>query len=77
MRHLLVVAGAESQGVSVPVAARGVVPAGRVLADVGEALPGCGAQKLQEGQLDHRDRDAIGIYIGELQRGKHGQRRDH
>lgn len=69
MRHLLVVAGTEAQGVLVPVAG-GVVPAGRVLADVGEALSGCGTQKLQEGQLDHRDRDAVSVYIGELQGGE-------
>lgn len=75
MLHLLVVAGTEAQGMLVPVAG-GVVPAGRVLTDVGEALSGCRAQKLQEGQLDHRDRDAVRVYIGELQGGE-TRRTDH
>lgn len=36
-----------------------VEPGGRVEAVVGEGLPGCCAQQLQEGQLDHMDRNAL------------------
>lgn len=66
MRHLLVVAGPEPYGMLVAVA-RQIVPADGVLTGVGEGLPGCGAQKLQESQLDHRHWVSIDVNIGELQ----------
>lgn len=66
MRHLLVVAASEPYGMLVAVA-RQIVPADGVLAGVSEALPGCGAQKLQEGQLYHRHWVSIDVHVGELQ----------
>lgn len=43
-----------------------IQPGSRVLAGVGKALAGTGAQQLQEGQLHHAHRGAIGVHVGEL-----------
>lgn len=67
MRHLLIVAAQEPHGMLVAVACQ-IVPADGVLASVDEGLPGCGAQKLQEGQLDHRHWISINVNVGELRR---------
>lgn len=45
-----------------------VQPGGRVEAVVGEGLLGCCAQKLQEGQLDHMDRNTLWPRVGKLQK---------
>lgn len=58
VRQLLSVGTSEAQ--CKLVALRGAVqPGGRVEAVVGEGLLGCRAQQLQEGQLDHVDRNAL------------------
>ncbi|TNN41679.1 hypothetical protein EYF80_048151 [Liparis tanakae] len=58
VRQLLAVGALEAQRVLVA-AGGGVQPAGRVEAVVGEGLVGRGAQQLQEGQLDHVDRNVV------------------
>lgn len=58
VRQLLPVAAAEAQRQLVA-DGRGVQPGGGVQAVVGEGLLGCGAQQLQEGELDDVDRNAV------------------
>lgn len=58
VRQLLSVGTSEAQCKLVALGGA-VQPGGRVEAVVGEGLLGCRAQQLQEGQLDHVDRNAL------------------
>lgn len=58
MRQLLSIGTSEAQCKLVALGGA-VEPGGRVEAVVGEGLLGCCAQQLQEGQLDHMDRNAL------------------
>lgn len=58
VRQLLSAGASEAQCKRVALGGA-VEPGGRVEAVVGEGLLGCRAQQLQEGQLDHVDRDAL------------------
>lgn len=58
MRQLLSVSTPEAQCMLVAVGGR-VQPGSRVEAVVGESLFGCCTQQLQEGQLDHMDRNTL------------------
>lgn len=63
--QLLVVAAPEAEGMLVG-AGGAVKPACRVLAGVGEALLGRGAQQFEEGQLNYMYRVPIPVIVGEL-----------
>lgn len=65
VRQLLPVGASEAQGVLVAVAGD-VQPGGGVQAVVGEGLLGRGAQQLQEGQLDHVERNVVRPRVGNL-----------
>lgn len=58
VRQLLSVGAFEAQCKLVALGGA-VQPGGRVEAVVGEGLLGCCAEQLQEGQLDHVDRNAL------------------
>lgn len=78
VRHLLVVGAQEADGLVVAVRLR-VVPGHRLVAVVGDVLPGRSAQQPQEGHLDHTDRVALRVHVGKLvddtQRGKKTKKR--
>lgn len=63
--QLLIVAAPEAESMLVW-AGGAVEPTSWVLAGVGEALFGRGAQQFQEGQLNYMHRVPISVYVGKL-----------